>query len=75
VGHPDLLLADAVRQRIIGALDAELIGATRLEDATIADLAAWLGMTAGAVYKRRRRAELKLAEAIIDGRVRTRLTT
>ena len=38
-GHPDLVLAKAVRAGVIGAADAELIGATRLGDVDLADAA------------------------------------
>jgi DNA-directed RNA polymerase specialized sigma24 family protein len=59
-GHPDLVLARAVRAGVITAEEAALIGTTRLEDISTETIAAHLGTSAGAVLKRRRRAELRL---------------
>lgn len=66
-GHPDLVLARAVRLGVITAVDADLIGATRLEGVTVAAHAARSGITAGAAYQRRRLAEAKLLAAIHAG--------
>jgi hypothetical protein len=56
-GHPDLVLARAVRAGVICAADAELIGATRIGDIDLDDLARDLGLTYEALKKRRLRAE------------------
>lgn len=61
-GHPDLVLARAVEQGVICGRDAELIGATRIGDVQAPDLAGRLGIKADTLRKRRRRAELQLAE-------------
>jgi hypothetical protein len=65
-GHPDLLLDSAVRQHVITADEAEIIGATRLEGVAPADLAERLGTSYEALIKRRRRAEMRLVEAMRD---------
>jgi hypothetical protein len=59
-GHPDLVLDKAVRAGVVGAADAELIGATRLGDEDLADVAQDLGIGYGACLQRRRRAESAL---------------
>lgn len=59
-GHPDLVLARAVRAGVITTEEAALIGTTRLEGISTETIAAHLGTSAGAVFKRRRRAELRL---------------
>lgn len=61
-GHPDLVLARAVEEGVVCADDAELIGATRIGDIHMPDLAAQLEVKADTLRKRRRRAELRLAE-------------
>ncbi len=61
-GHPDLVLAKAVAAGVIGAADAELIGATRIGDVDLADAADALGITYKACQLRRSRAESKLAK-------------
>ncbi|HEX9767303.1 MAG TPA: hypothetical protein VGA36_11120 [Nitriliruptorales bacterium] len=59
-GHPDLLLTEAVSERVIRARDAELIGATRLGDVALPELAKKLGLKADTLRHRRRRAERRL---------------
>ena len=59
-GHPDLVLAEAVREGVIDAADAALIGETRLGDMTLAEAAARLGLAAESVRHRRRRSEAKV---------------
>ncbi|MEU8175599.1 hypothetical protein AB0C14_22190 [Microbispora hainanensis] len=66
-GHPDLLLAEAVRQQIITAEAAELIGLTRLESLPLSVYCRRRGLLYCAVLKRRQRAEARLAKALIDG--------
>jgi hypothetical protein len=61
-GHPDLVLAKAVRAGVIGAADAELIGATRIGDVDLADAANALGIGYKACHQRRLRAESALVE-------------
>jgi hypothetical protein len=69
-GHPDLVLARAVADRVLTQTEAALIGATRLEQVSVADWAAQHQVGEWAVYKMRRRAELRLVdylrEAIAD---------
>ena len=66
-GHPDLVLARAIRAGVISSAEAELIGATRLEDVAVAGYAQRLGKAAKAVYKARDRAEERLVAAIRAG--------
>jgi hypothetical protein len=61
-GHPDLVLAAAVRAGVICAADAELISATRIGDTDLAEAAERLGLGYWACHKRRRRAESTLVE-------------
>lgn len=68
-GHPDFVLADAVAKGIVSELDAELIGRTRLEDRTLSEVAAELGLTTEAATKRRQRAEPVLCAAVQAGKV------
>lgn len=59
-GHPDLVLARAVRDGVISATDAELIGETRLGGTPLIDLAS-AHTSYDALRKRRRRAEMNVA--------------
>jgi DNA-directed RNA polymerase specialized sigma24 family protein len=61
-GHPDLVLGRAVWAGVIGASDAELIGATRIGDVELAEVAKALGISYKACHQRRRRAESALVE-------------
>jgi hypothetical protein len=65
-GHPDLVLARAVADGVLTRTEADLIGATRLEDVTVADWAAQNQTGEWAVYKTRRRAELRLLTYLRD---------
>ena len=65
--HPDLVLARAVAAGVIDADEAGLIAATRLENATLAQAAAPLGITAGLASSWRLKAERRLVEAIREG--------
>lgn len=65
--HPDLVLQRAVAAKVIKAAEAELIGATRLGDVSIADYARRVGKTVAAVYKARDRAEDRLVAAVRAG--------
>jgi hypothetical protein len=66
-GHPDLVLARAVTAGVITAAEADLIGATRLEDVAIAGYAQRVGKSPKAVYKARDRAEGRLVTAVRAG--------
>lgn len=66
-GHPDIVLARAVKAGVITGAEAELIGATRLEERTIAEYADRTGETRWAVYKARKRAEARLVSALRGG--------
>jgi hypothetical protein len=67
VGHPDLLLVDAVAAGVITAQDGRLLAATRLERAPDEQVAAALGMSVTALRSRRHRAARRLADAIVAG--------
>jgi hypothetical protein len=66
-GHPDFVLARAVRAGVITAGDADMIAVTRLEDVPVAQYAGRVGVSRWMVYKRRRAAEARLAAAISSG--------
>ena len=66
-GHPDFVLARAVAVGVISAFEAELIGATRLEDIPIAEYAVRVGVSRWAAYKTRARAEERLVAAMTAG--------
>ena len=66
-GHPDLVLARAVADGVLTPTEAALIGATRLEEVPVADWAAQHQTGEWAVYKARKRAELRLAAYLRDG--------
>jgi hypothetical protein len=68
-GHPDFVLASAVRAAIISASDADLIGRNRLEGVPLAQIAAELGISHPAACNRRARAERRLTAAIIAGQI------
>lgn len=68
-GHPDLVLARAVHAQVLNASEGELIGATRLESASCARLAAVSGASPRMLQRRRKRAEERLARALRDHRV------
>lgn len=65
-GHPDLVLARAVADGVLTQTEAALIGATRLERMPVADWAARHQTGEWAVYKARKRAELRLADYLRD---------
>ena len=68
-GHPDFVLADAVADGVISLAEADLIGATRLEDVSVTVWAAGHGASQWAAYKMRSRAEQRLA-GYLAGRIR-----
>ncbi|WP_051854518.1 hypothetical protein [Streptomyces sp. NRRL B-1347] len=59
-GHPDLVLASAVRAEVLTRTEADLIGSTRLDEQSVNDWAAVRGLSLASVYKTRRRAEQRL---------------
>ena len=63
-GHPDFVLAEAVKAGVIGAADAELIGESRLGGRSVEELADALGEPYHTVRRRRLRAEGRLVEWI-----------
>ena len=65
--HPDLVLARAVAAGVIDADEANLIAATRLDRATLAQAAARLGITSSLASSWRSKAERRLRDAIRDG--------
>ncbi|MGI5273358.1 hypothetical protein ACQEUU_29715 [Nonomuraea sp. CA-218870] len=67
--EPFMVLAEAVRCRIITSDEAKLINATRLEGQALRAYAGRLGVPADRLYKRRRAAEARLARAIEEGQV------
>jgi hypothetical protein len=65
--HPDLVLARAIAAGVIDADEANLIAATRLEQTTLAEAAARIGITSRLASSWRLKAERRLLEAIRDG--------
>ncbi len=59
-GHPDLVLARAIRQGVLRAEDGELIGGTRLGEYDLHAAAETAGVSYRAIRERRRRAEAAL---------------
>lgn len=59
-GHPDLVLAAAVRAGVLDAGEAELIGETRLGGVALVTMAHRLGVAYKTAHQRRRRAESRL---------------
>jgi hypothetical protein len=68
-GHPDFVLADAVRTGVLSPHEAWLIGFTRLDRVPVDQVAAVLGERTNTVVVRRHRAEQRLREAITAGTV------
>jgi hypothetical protein len=66
-GHPDLVLARAVRRGVLTAGQAELIGRNRLEGVPLSQIAAETGTSHSALCNRRKRAETAIAAAIAAG--------
>ncbi len=63
-GHPDLILGRAVAAGILTQQQADLIGATRLGDVLIEQIAAERGLNPAVVRMRRKRAEHRLVNAL-----------
>jgi hypothetical protein len=66
-GHPDLVLAAAVRQGILTAGQAALIGRNRLEGVPLSQIAAETGISHSALCNRRKKAEKAITGAIANG--------
>jgi predicted DNA-binding protein (UPF0251 family) len=66
-GHPDFVLAAAVRKKILTPAQAELIGLSRLEGVPLSKIAAETGISHSALCNRRKRAEKAIAAAIANG--------
>jgi hypothetical protein len=66
-GHPDFVLAAAVRRGVITAGDAQLIGASRLEGIPLSRLAAETGSRHDSLCRRRAKAEKRLTRALFTG--------
>lgn len=60
-GHPDLILARAVAEGVLTPTEADLIGATRLEEMPLADWARAHSVGLKTTYSTRERAERRLA--------------
>ncbi|MCG5220584.1 hypothetical protein [Streptosporangium sp. KLBMP 9127] len=69
IAEPFLVLAEAVRCRVVTCDEAKLINATRLEGQALRAYAERSGVPADRLYKRRRVAEARLARAIEEGQV------
>jgi hypothetical protein len=65
--HPDILLARAVRLRVITAAEAEYIGRSYLEDTPIDEILAWARIPRATFFRYRAAAETRLVEAIRGG--------
>jgi len=66
-GHPDLVLAAAVRHGILTRAQAGLIGRNRLEGVPLSQIATETGISHSALCNRRKRAEKVIADAIGSG--------
>jgi hypothetical protein len=65
-GHPDLILADAVAAGVLSQLEADLIGATRLEEVRLTAWAATRRMGHQFASRLRARAEARLVAWLAD---------
>lgn len=70
--HPDVVLARAVNAGVLTTAEADLISATRIGNDRLTDWAAEHRAGEWAVYKMRRRAELRLAAWITGSDVRSK---
>ncbi len=66
-GHPDFVLAAAVRRSVLTAAEAGLIGRNRLEGVRLTRIAKELGTSHSSLCHRRARAEAKLVRALHRG--------
>lgn len=68
-GHPDLVLAEAIREGVLTEWEAGLIGATRLENTHLSDVARTLGVSYWPIFRAREKAEFALAEWLCGTRL------
>ena len=68
-GHPDFVLARAVRAGVITVQEAEYIGRTRLEERGLEDVGAELGVHPVTLFRHRRAAENRLVQALRTGAI------
>ncbi len=66
-GHPDFVLAAAVREGILTREQAALIGRNRLEGVPLSQIAAETGISHSALCNRRKKAEKAITDAIESG--------
>jgi DNA-directed RNA polymerase specialized sigma24 family protein len=66
VAHPDVVLARAVKAAVLTDAESDLIGMTRLEDVSLVEAAACLGITPNAAKIRRQKAEARLVAFLTD---------
>ena len=66
-GHPDFVLAAAVRHHVLTRDQAALIGRNRLEGIPLSQIAAETGISHSALCNRRKRAEKAITDAIKSG--------
>ena len=66
-GHPDFVLAAAVREGILTREQAALIGRNRLEGVPLSQIAAETGISHSALCNRRKKAEKAITDAIANG--------
>jgi hypothetical protein len=69
-GHPDIVLARAVRAGVIGRAEADWIGRTCLDEESAKAVAQEYGMALSTFYERRLKAGHKIAAAIESGDLR-----
>ena len=67
LGHPDFVLAAAVRKGILTRAHAHLIGRNRLEGVPLSQIAAETGISHSALCNRRKKAEKAITDAIKSG--------
>jgi hypothetical protein len=68
-GHPDLVLARAVRHGVLTVQEATLIGGTYLEDLTVGQYAERAGQSQWLLYKQRSAAVQRLVAALRSGQL------
>jgi hypothetical protein len=66
VSHTDLVLARAVKAGVLAAWEADWISATYLDGEPAADVARASGVALSTFYRKRARAEMRLAKALAD---------
>jgi hypothetical protein len=68
-GHPDLVLARAVRHGVLTVEEAALVGGTYLEDVTVGQYAEGVGQSQWLLYKQRSAAVQRLVAALRGGQL------